>query len=248
MAIPAPVIEAEMADWVKLGGENWGIVGDRDHRSGFHRAANEIPPTDYSRRRDPNGSDGPYTNWDYACAGDFAHKGIPRLRSKHAEVLKRLLNGELPMICEFIGQPSPDGPVIYWARWNGMKTLKKYTGAGHDTWSHISWYRSAVDRRAYLWVPRRPPSTPPPAQGWTKEILMDLPTLRRGARGEAVERSMGLLAAAGFPPAGSFRANHIPDGIAGEGWEVAVKRFQRAKKIKDDGIVGPVTWRKLLLG
>jgi hypothetical protein len=61
------------------------------------------------------------------------------------------MRGELPMICEFIGQPYADQPVVYWARWLGVTTLQRYTGAGHDLWSHISWYRSRVDERAYLW-------------------------------------------------------------------------------------------------
>lgn len=152
MGIAAPVIEQEMADWVALGGGNSGIVGDANHSFGFHVAADELPASDYSRTRDPNGSDGPYVNWDYACAGDFSHRGDPALRAMHANVLARLLRGELPMICEFIGQPVAGQPVVYWARWNGTGALQRYTGSGHDHWSHISWYRSTVDQRAYLWT------------------------------------------------------------------------------------------------
>lgn len=150
MGTAAPVIVAEMADWVALGGGNSGIVGDANHSFGFHVAADELPASDYSRTRDPNGSDGPYVNWDYACAGDFSHRGNETLRAMHRTVLARLMRGELPMICEFIGQPWADQPVYYWARWNG--TLQRYTGAGHDTWSHISWYRSMADQRGHLWV------------------------------------------------------------------------------------------------
>lgn len=155
MAIAAPVIAAEMADWVKLGGGNSGIVGDPAHTYGFHLAANEVGPGDYSRWRDPNGADGPYVNWSYACAGDFRHGGDERLRAMHRRVLARLMAGQLPMICEFIGKPWADRPVYYWARWNGIGTLWRYTGAGHDLWSHISWYRSRANERAYLWTPAR---------------------------------------------------------------------------------------------
>lgn len=154
MGIAAPVIVAEMNDWVALGGGNSGIVGDANHSFGFHVAADELPASDYSRTRDPNGSDGPYVNWDYACAGDFSHKRNETLRAMHRNVLARLMRGELSMICEFIGQPWADQPVYYWARWNGIGTLLRYTGSGHDHWSHISWYRSRVDQRAYLWVPQ----------------------------------------------------------------------------------------------
>lgn len=148
MAVAAPVIVAEMRDWVALGGRNSGIVGNDAHTSGFHRAASEVPATDYSRRRDPNGPDGPYTSWSYACAGDFWHGDDPRLLAYHRRLLARLEAGELPMICEFIGQPDPAGPVIYWSRWGGRSL---YRGAGHGEWSHISWYRSRANQRAYLW-------------------------------------------------------------------------------------------------
>lgn len=152
-AVAAPVIEAEMKDWKSLGGGNSGIVANPDtHDYGFHMAAFAIGPDDYSRWRDPNGSDGPYVDWDYCCAGDFDHKNNADLRKMHANVLNGLMNGKYPMICEFIGQPWADKPVYYWARWNGIDTLQRYTGQGHDHWSHISWYRSKANQRAYLWV------------------------------------------------------------------------------------------------
>lgn len=156
MAVAAPVIQAEMDDWIALGGKSSGIVGDGAHGSGFHRAADEVPASDYSRRRDPNGADGPFTNWKYACAGDFWHGGKESLRAKHRETLARLMENDpaLSMICEFIGQPWADRPVKYWARWEGYANLRNYTGSGHDGWSHISWYRSRADQRAYLWTPQ----------------------------------------------------------------------------------------------
>lgn len=152
-AVAAPIIEAEMADWVALGGGNSGIVGDQSHDYGFHCSANNVGSDDYSRWRDPNGSDGPYTDWDFCCAGDFSHKNNSTLRKYHADVLDRLMAGQFPMICEFIGKPWADKPVYYWARWNGIDYIEKYTGSGHDHWSHISWYRSKANQRAYLWKP-----------------------------------------------------------------------------------------------
>ena len=59
------------------------------------------------------------------------------------------------------------------------------------------------------------------------------PTLRRGARGEAVKLVQGKLGA------GS-------DGIFGPMVEVAVRQFQRTHNLVPDGIVGPVTWGKLM--
>lgn len=153
MAVAAPVIEAEMDDWERLGGQNLGIVGDSNHGYGGHLAAEDLPSSDYTRQWDPNGADGPFTSWKYAVSGDFSHKNNEALRAKHRTVLDRLMRGELPMIAEFIGKPWADRPVYYWARSNGIKTLQRYTGSGHDRWSHITWYRSRADQRAYLWVP-----------------------------------------------------------------------------------------------
>lgn len=240
MAIAAPIIEDEMRDWVALGGINLGIVGNDAHTSGFHRAANEISATDYSRRRDPNGADGPYVNWNYACAGDFSHDNDEALRALHRNVLARLMRGELSMICEFIGKPWADRPVFYWARWNGVTTLKLYTGHGHDRWSHISWYRSRVNQHAYLWRPTPPtPPITPPVQDWTKQLIMSLPTLSRGSSGSFVRRLQGLLISAGS-------TDSRVDGDFGVATERAVRREQEQSRIKVDGIAGPQTWTKLL--
>lgn len=150
-AVASPIIQQEMDAWVRLGGQNWGILGayDGSHPTGFHRAGFEVPPTDYSRRHDPGV---PY-NLAWASAGDFAHVGKAPLRALHAGILARLMDGDpaLSMIVEFIGQPWPDKAIMYWARWDGIKNLRKYTGKGHDNWSHISWQRSRGNERAYLW-------------------------------------------------------------------------------------------------
>lgn len=193
MGVAAPVIQTEMNEWVALGGGNSGIVGNSAHTYGFHVAADELPVDDYSRRRDPNGSDGPYINWDYACAGDFSHKNDENLRAMHRAVLARLMRGELPMICEFIGKPWADQPVYYWARWNGVGTLQRYTGSGHDHWSHISWYRSMVDQRARLWVPQT--TTPPPSG--SKSVAEVASEVIRGEWGNGSDRR-ARLAAAGY--------------------------------------------------
>lgn len=160
----APVIDAEMRIWTSLGGGNSGCCGDQNHKSGFHLAGGNVPPTDYSRRHE---AAKPF-DMSWACAGDFSHRGNPTLRSMHAVLLARLMRGELPMICEFIGQPWPDKPVYYWAAWNGVNKLKQYTGKGHDHWSHISWWRSKANLPAGLWAPSMAPlvtPAPPPKPG-----------------------------------------------------------------------------------
>lgn len=81
---------------------------------------------------------------------------------------------------------------------------------------------------------------------WTEKAVKKLPTLKRGDSGKKVALSMGLLAAQGYLPANSMRKNGTYDGIAGKGWESAVKRFQAKRGLTDDGIIGPKTWPALL--
>lgn len=66
------------------------------------------------------------------------------------------------------------------------------------------------------------------------------PTIRQGARGDAVREAQRLL----------NRHNANPqlteDGIFGPRTDAAVRTFQRQRGIGVDGIVGPVTWGRLL--
>ncbi|MCS6812301.1 MAG: peptidoglycan-binding protein [Cyanobacteria bacterium] len=76
------------------------------------------------------------------------------------------------------------------------------------------------------------PSPPPPASN------PEFPTLRRGSRGEAVERLQQRLRARGF-------LQSFPDGVFGPNTEAAVKAAQRRYGLEPDGIVGPATWDAL---
>lgn len=68
---------------------------------------------------------------------------------------------------------------------------------------------------------------------------VDLPILRMGMQGPAVERLQERLQALGFY-AGAI------DGIFGDGTKAAVETAQRNYDIYPDGVVGPVTWAALL--
>lgn len=222
-------VTAEMLDWVKLGGGNSGCCGDSNHTYGFHCPANRVSTSDYSRRRDPAGPNG-YLNASWACAGDFAHNNDPRLRAMHANVLSRLTAGDpkLSMICEFIGKPWADRPVYYWFRGDG---LKRYTGAGHDRWSHISWYRSRANQRAYLWVPggSTPESTTkaPPYPGY---VIVYNPDKYDGNlkvwQTQMARRGWDITA----------------DGVYGPATREVVIEFQTEKNLGADGEIGPITW------
>jgi hypothetical protein len=133
----APGILAERSRLEALGAEWLGCCGDVNHTYGFHLPSCACDPGDYSLRYGRG-----HENW--ACAGDFG-MGWPGSR----DWLGRLVNAvrSKPFyepVVEIIG--SLDGVnVNYWCRWNGWKT-EKYTGSGHDTWSHISYNRELADR------------------------------------------------------------------------------------------------------
>lgn len=68
----------------------------------------------------------------------------------------------------------------------------------------------------------------------------NLPTLRRGNRGRAVQAMQYYLIQNGFNTG-------TPDGIFGQNTQNAVVNFQRQNGLTADGIVGQNTWRHLLV-
>lgn len=84
-----------------------------------------------------------------------------------------------------------------------------------------------------------PPKPSKPSRPTTGTKLGDkMPTLKRGNKGRAVRILQGLLCAWGFKVS--------IDGIFGEQTEKQVKAFQAKYAKPSDGIVGRVTWGKLL--
>ncbi|MFB2938807.1 peptidoglycan-binding protein [Aerosakkonemataceae cyanobacterium BLCC-F154] len=65
-----------------------------------------------------------------------------------------------------------------------------------------------------------------------------LPTLRKGSKGDDVKLLQAILNSYGY----SLKV----DGVFGQLTEDAVKRFQKSRGLKVDGIVGPKTWNALL--
>lgn len=133
----APGILAEKPRLERLGGAWLGCCGDLSHTYGFHKPSCACDPDDYSLRYGPG-------NPNWACAGDFG-MGWPGSREWLARLVSAVRSkpAYLPVV-EIIG--SLDGVnVLYWARWNGWRT-ERYTGSGHDTWSHISYNREMAGR------------------------------------------------------------------------------------------------------
>lgn len=85
-----------------------------------------------------------------------------------------------------------------------------------------------------------PPTTPTCRPEECPSDVSQRPTIRRGDEGPCVGLAQQLLIKNGFDPG--------PEGVDckfGRNTEAAVKAFQRAKGLTDDGIVGPKTWAAL---
>jgi peptidoglycan hydrolase-like protein with peptidoglycan-binding domain len=82
------------------------------------------------------------------------------------------------------------------------------------------------------------PAPVPPPSNWQEQMMRSLPTLRQGATDTDVRSVQGLCTARGH-------ATGI-DGIFGPATEAAVRGVQAAAGVTVDGIVGPVTWEKLM--
>lgn len=248
MTVAAPSVLLDMEDWLRLGhgAGNSGIVGNQAHTYGFHRAAEDVPGTDYSRRKDPAGPNAP-VNWTWATAGDFRHSGDPFLLGIAANLLRRLERGDgaLGMYCEFIGRVTPGGPVLYWFRGEGTS---RYTGSGHDTWFHLSKWRSMANQRsANLWVPAGQVvqvSTQAPITGFP-----DWPGIyfqyknRHSMKDSRLKAWQNRMKERGWSIGqGSFAYGAV-DGDFGPKMKALVTAFQKDKHLGTDGVLGPVTWR-----
>lgn len=75
-----------------------------------------------------------------------------------------------------------------------------------------------------------------------EECDVNLPLLKKGDEGHSVIALQTLLIGYGYN-CGGFGA----DGIFGDGTDVSVKSFQKHIGVVQDGLVGPKTWKGLLL-
>ncbi len=78
-----------------------------------------------------------------------------------------------------------------------------------------------------------------PVSGEVKTAKVNLPVLKNGSSGAAVEALQMLLNCNGYS------CGRV-DGDFGAGTEAAVKKFQQAHGLDPDGIVGGNTWSAIL--
>ena len=133
-------------------------------------------------------------------------------------------------------------------RSNGFEPEDYHGKSGHEEHAHVSVGngpdgRSTTnyDNGSTSWriaqlgsAPSKPskPSVP------TTKLGDKMPTIQNGNKGSRVRILQGLLLA--------WRYSIKLDGIFGDKTEEAVRDFQRKHAKPVDGIVGPITWNKLL--
>lgn len=114
----------------------------------------------------------------------------------------------------------------FWGMWALLTVLMG--------WSVAQW-------RATLPVAETPAPAPTPTQDWTVKLIMTLPTIRDGAKGEHVQTVQALCAARG--------SSCSMDGDFGPKTKAAVKAVQSRYGAESvDGAVGPETWTILITG
>lgn len=82
-----------------------------------------------------------------------------------------------------------------------------------------------------------------PAQ---KTVSIDLPVLKKGAKGDAVKAMQTLLIGYGYKMISASGKVYDADGSFGGATELAVKAYQEDNKLDVDGSCGRATWTKLL--
>ena len=143
-----------------------------------------------------------------------------------------------------------------WRRW--VETVAPYPAPGRRLYGHKNLTATICPGPLVMpyVVSNRYLSDPDPNPDWTRDLIMALPTIRRGdgfkAGGRShlkadVKRGQGLLLAAGFKDQNTSTPETATDGLFGRGTETAATAFQAATAgLTADGVIGKNTWRALL--
>jgi len=133
--------------------------------------------------------------------------------------------------------------------WDGQWTDHTYVDAMH-------WECVAHPQDLSTGIKGFTPSQPvPPAQDWTKELIMALPTLREGDGyndqhpdwRDDVRRMQANIAIGGVKAENTFNPKTgKPDGLFGPGTKNALKAYQTANGLSSDGVCGPKSWTDLM--
>lgn len=146
MSSPPPgIVELQAYRTAQLGrGLNLGIVGDSNHKAGYHLGPDRTPVGDYSERlaRDKAGA----RLFPYYASAEDSSMAWSQSRQWLAKLVTDARNGVAYTrdIREIIG--SLDGQTaLYWDAQNGFQAVR-YLGSGHLTHTHISFFRDSAQR------------------------------------------------------------------------------------------------------
>jgi hypothetical protein len=158
VTVAAPALAIERDRMNLIGVPCLGIVGDVNHKYGYHLDAARLFDNDASLQGSQNRQIGPY-----ACAIDVG-MGWFASRLWLAATVRAATNGSLHGVAEIIG--SVDGKTaLYWSPANAW-VARRYTGADHIGHSHISIYRvtAEIDHKLFLHWTKTGYTPPPPKQ------------------------------------------------------------------------------------
>lgn len=175
----------------------------------------------------------------YKASQDVAVSGLYMVCSENGSIGTV---PDIPGVCVFFNDMSHvgvyigDGWVVE-ATGHARGVVKsKLAGRGWGLWGKPRWISYEA-----ITTPAQPATTTP----MTTSVLTvtGLPLVRYGDKGECVRAAQLLLIGRGYS-CGKYGA----DGEIGQDTYNAVIAFQKAKELDTDGVIGPLTWYKLLNG
>lgn len=156
-------------------------------------------------------------------------------------------------VCFLMGPGDDFNDAMKSAGLDAINICKTSGGAGNDIQPHRHFFNTQCPGDPVVsWINKGLPGStmpvpvPPASNNWFEEIITMLPTLDftnpRSLDGSGlIDNVQGLLNGTQYAP-----AECEIDNEAGTETLNAVKAFQKMKGLRDDGVVGPVTWRALI--
>lgn len=177
--------------------------------------------------------------WAFKQLGGYMYHGSNSMYDRYCTAKGKFKSGKrtdgsplLPGTALFTGSEGDHGHVgLYIGNGEVIEAQGTKAGVVKSKASNSKWtYWGEMKGVDYSGT--RPEPTPDPGQ--------DRPTLRRGSKGEYVTLLQTMLVNRGYDIGSSG-----VDGDFGKATEKAVKSFQKASGLVDDGIVGEKTWAAL---
>ncbi len=195
-----------------------------------------IAPTRNATKRGAKGGNKHFWNYENSHPGDGSP--IPQVQ------LDTIIVSTQVVIDHFGMDPEQ---IISHAEWTRRKIDPYWNGSNRTAINQI---REGAAGTPPVVIPPSPPS-----DDWTTELIMALPTLRRGdgfsnqnpQLRDDVRRIQANVAIAGIKAANTFDpVTGTPDGLFGPGTEASIRAFQTQENLTSDGIVGEDTWTSSL--